>query len=146
MTTSFYYHSPQFDGDEFGQKCCRNISSLRDEPAEINVERTEQVDPGSFVLTELTDEWLAADFDEEDNITRLDCRYDQLSDYGLQKEVERLRDKRVDYFVFVLELIYDGSDDSQHITVLVEDEGQSQDENISLHVEEVVTGQVEIDA
>jgi len=143
MARSFYYHNDNFDNEELAERCVEVTDIIPDEPETIELPESHQIDPSGFFDTALTEDKKAVDKDEKGDITGFNRSYHSLSEHGKQAEIEHLRDTNVDYFVFIYRFEY--SDDELCCSLLVEDEGQSHNSNISLHVDEIVTGKVEID-
>lgn len=143
MARSFYYHNGNFDNKDLAERCVEVTDIVPDNPTEIELLESEQLDPRGFFDTALTADKKTVDKNDDGEITGFDQNYHELSETGKQAEIEHLRDVNVDYFVFIYRFGY--ANDELKCSLLVEDEGQSHNDNVSLHVDEVVTGHVDID-
>lgn len=143
MARSFYYHDENFDNADLAERCVGVTDVVPDNPTEIELLESEQLDPRGFFDTALTADKKTVDKNDGGEITGFNQSYHELSEAGKRAEIEHLRDTNVDYFVFIYRFEY--ADEELTCSLLVEDEGQSHNNNVSLHVDEVVTEHVDID-
>lgn len=137
MASGFYYHTEEFDPDEFASKCADRLEDIPQNPDEVVLRTKEAVDPQDFFDSNLTEGWKTANYG--DNIVEFDVPYDELNEESREREIEVLSTTYGQFFVVELDVQADGG---QHkCSALIEIRGRAQEGKTEFFVQELISGE-----
>lgn len=137
MASGFYYHTEEFDQEEFASKCADRLEDIPQDPDEVVLRTKEAVDPQDFFDSNLTANWKATNYGEE--IVDFDVPYGELNDKSREQEIEVLSTTYGQFFVVELDI---QADNEQHrCSALIEIRGRVQDGKTEFFVQELINGE-----
>jgi hypothetical protein len=140
MTSSFYYHTKQFDQEEFAAKCLQHLDTLPAEFEEVGVKMKEQVGPEEFFDSRLTSDWETANHTETG--IELDVPYPDLNEESKQQEIEHLRETHGQFFIIVLRI--ESENERSTCSALIEIHGKAGGGKTEFYVQELIKGEPEL--
>ncbi|MHC3381759.1 hypothetical protein [Haloarcula sp. H-GB5] len=137
MPSGFYYHTEEFDTDEFASKCSDRLEDLPQNPDDAALRTKKAVDPQDFFDSNLTADWKAANYG--DNIVEFDVPYTELNDESREREMEVLSTSYGQFFIVELDVHADGE---QHkCSALIEIRGRAQEGKTEFFIQELISGE-----
>lgn len=139
--TGFYYHTDSFEGEEVIEKCVQRLDNIPDGFDDVNVTRRTEVSPSQIIDSNLTDEWVAPNYTE--TIVEFDTPLDDLNEKSREKETQRLREEKGQFFMLEAEIGKDGAEFT--VSALIEIRGRAGGGKTEFFIEEFQQGAAGID-
>jgi protein subunit release factor A len=139
--TGFYYHTTDFKAEEVVQKCVKRLDDIPTDFDEVTVLLREEASPSEILDTNLTEEWVAPNY--TDTIVEFDTLYSELNEKSREKEIQRLREEKGQFFVLETEVV--AGDTTYTVSALIEIRGRAGGGKTEFFVEEYQQGEAEID-
>ncbi|KZX46322.1 hypothetical protein [Haloarcula sp. K1] len=137
MPSGFYYHTEEFDTDEFAGKCSDRLEDLPQNPDDVALRTKKAVDPQDFFDSNLTADWKAANYG--DNIVEFDVPYTELNDESREREMEVLSTSYGQFFIVELDV---HADSEQHkCSALIEIRGRAREGKTEFFIQELISGE-----
>lgn len=137
MASGFYYHTEEFDPEEFASKCADRLEDIPQNPSEVVLRTEEAVDPQDFFDSNLTADWRAANYGED--IADFDVPYTELNEESRERELEVLSTTYGQFFVVELDVQADG--EQHRCSALIEIRGRVQEGKTEFFVQELISGE-----
>lgn len=137
MASGFYYHTEEFEPEEFASKCADRLDDIPQNPSEVVLRTKEAVDPQDFFDSNLTADWRAANYGE--GIVDFDVPYTELNEESRERELEVLSTTYGQFFVVELDVQADG--EQHRCSALIEIRGRVQEGKTEFFVQELISGE-----
>lgn len=137
MASGFYYHTEEFDPEEFASKCADRLEDIPQNPSEVVLRTKEAVDPQDFFDSNLTADWRAANYGG--GIVDFDVPYNELNEESRERELEVLSTTYGQFFVVELDVQADG--EQHRCSALIEIRGRVQEGKTEFFVQELISGE-----
>lgn len=140
MTSSFYYHTTEFDPETFAQKCARQFDNIPNEISTVELLEKVPVEPDEFFISQFTKGWKAANYSE--NSVEFDVSYEDLNEESREQELEYLRKGFGQFFVTTVQM--QAGDKPFTCSALIEIRGRVRGGETEYYIQELIEGQPDL--
>lgn len=141
MSTGFYYHTDDFDAEEFAAKCGERLDDIPADPDTVTLETKQQVEPADFFDSTFTDGWKTANYDDDD-VIEYDVPYAELNDESRKREIAHLANTYGQFFVVVLSV--ESGESTRYCSALIEIQGRAESGKTAFYIKELVASNVDV--